>query len=146
MITLRPLDSTYYNSAVRTMCTSVDSSHCRRWAQLAGLQGFQDEANSVPWRQKFRSYAYADMLVHGVLHRSCTCHVQVYWTAGLPHGACGACAQVRIANCKSCVHCANVSAGTRDRKVTIMGPAECVQIAQVLITNKLNQASGPPPS
>jgi RNA-binding protein Nova len=36
--------------------------------------------------------------------------------------------------------------GTRDRKVTIMGPAECVQIAQVLITNKLNQASGPPPS
>lgn len=32
--------------------------------------------------------------------------------------------------------------GTRDRKVTISGPAESVQIAQVLINQKINQAPG----
>lgn len=33
--------------------------------------------------------------------------------------------------------------GTQNRKVTISGPTECVQIAQVLINQKVN-ASGPP--
>lgn len=34
--------------------------------------------------------------------------------------------------------------GTQNRKVTISGPTECVQIAQVLINQKVNAASGPP--
>lgn len=33
--------------------------------------------------------------------------------------------------------------GTQNRKVTISGPTECVQIAQVLINQKVNAASGP---